>query len=87
MLRREERGFVCGMLMESFEKIEMPGFPVVVKLPCVLLVSVQTSPRQRGLPWQPSTKRDLPLSLSFCLTLASNGDLSPLCIFVCLFVI
>ena len=76
-------GFVCGVLMESFEKIEMPGFPVVVKLPCVLLASVQMSPCQRGLPWQLCTKTDLPLSLSFCLALASNGDLPPLCIFAC----
>ena len=73
--------------MESVEKIEMSGFPVVVKLLCVLLVSVQMSPRQRGLPWQLFLKIDLPLSPSFCLALASDGDLSPLCIFVCLFII
>ena len=47
VLRREEGSFVCGVLMESFEKIEVPPFPVVVKLPRFLQVSVQMSPRQR----------------------------------------
>lgn len=86
VLRREEGSFVCGVLMESFEKIEMPPFPVVVKLPRFLQVSVQMSPRQRGLPWQPSSEIVLPLSLSFRLALASDGDLSPSCIFTYLLV-
>lgn len=44
------------------------------------------SPRQRGLPGQPSSEIVLPLSLSFRPALASDGDLSPSCIFIYLLV-